>query len=29
MVQVLERVESFDFKHHLPYVYAGKEEGIV
>jgi hypothetical protein len=24
VVQVLERVERFDFKHRLPYVYAGK-----
>jgi NAD+ synthase len=28
VVQVLERVERFDFKHRLPYVYAGKAEGV-
>ncbi len=27
VVQVLERVERFDFKHRLPYVYPGKAEG--
>jgi NAD+ synthase len=27
--KVLEHVAKNDFKHHLPYVYAGKEEGIV
>ncbi len=27
VIKVLERVESFDFKHRLPYVYTGKAEG--